>query len=512
LSVHSHQLVHVVGLRVVGRRQPLSAEGKATQLILRHFRRRVQAMRGAATSFSVRTLYVPFAEGTVLSQRNTNARGAFVDVKNGDVQVLYLPDRVRVEQVVYRDERAEDCESDSFEVRGGADNADENDESDFDHVAAELCDLIVGRVAHGADVDWPITGVFMTAREYDSVVDAVGGVSLERIGAVDPGAGLLVLGRVGTRLAHAVKTNQPPFTISKKLKKKSVVQRQAQKRFRADKLEQVAERALRALTLDGVPIDTLVCGDGFRNKSTRNSKRLGGFGHPALLMDAVDVKTAFCTEVFTTRVRRDTSGRFVLLQRIASFLPKGHLPSGRVVARLSDSSPTPPPDDITMRASLFCSYSASLGADGAVAVEPRAHASSVVRECAALRGRVVEAHVLDLLREWRGDDGQGGQAAVDVAAPSFKNDKDGLLCGTGDALVRERDGNGDLGAATVVEVKSTMRTIDWSLLLSWFCQIQVYLHLYDCDVGQLVVKSVRCCNINIFCLTFFFSFHHVRRT
>ena len=41
-----------------------------------------------------------------------------------------------------------------------------------------------------------------------------------------------------------------------------------------------------------------------------------------------------------------------------------------------------------------------------------------------------------------------------------------------DIVVSEHDGN-----ATLVEVKSTMRTITWSLLLQWFYQIQTYLVL-----------------------------------
>ena len=78
-------------------------------------------------------------------------------------------------------------------------------------------------------------------------------------------------------------------------------------------------------------------------------------------------------------------------------------------------------------------------------------------------------------------DNNNGHRAVDGEESPVRRARGGgigFMTGSGggaerpDIVVSEHDGN-----ATLVEVKSTMRTITWSLLLQWFYQIQTYLVL-----------------------------------
>ena len=226
-------------------------------------------------------------------------------------------------------------------------------------------------------------------------------------------------------------------------------------------------------------------GDGHLNKTTRNSRGVGGHMSPKSFFedafaDTPNVELVMIPEHFTSRVlverdTSDTSDTHVqsMLSTVVTLRPplrKSYGEWRRNVDQLAvvQRDPTPPPNNMYTRASLFNSF--ALG-DSEPLDDP-------VKTLLFARGHCVERFAVDALR----DNCQEEEQTM-VEEGQFVSDDALHLCGTPDAIVSHGS------ERVLIEVKSTTKEVDISMSLEWVLQCHVYMILTDTHKARIIVKQ-----------------------
>ena len=413
-------------------------------------------MTSRCKSFAVEPLFVPFTGA--FSTSRTTARGALVWPSRGHARLVFMPPSLKTDDGCYWDEFADRLACARGILR------DENPL--FDRTVRRVLDKTLAELK----LPWLGAAVFHTPSEYTAMrrLHAFGAA---RLVGVDPGVGNVAMATL-QGVSAIVPTNVAPFIKTAAAANKSPAAKQVHAVYRQRKQTGAVQRAVAALGV--APRGAaMAIGSAFENRSTRNNRAVGGYASPKTVAAAAarlvsffghlsafftcfpqGMQVAYVDESYSTAIGV-LSGAGALLVFLATYWPQDRASklAGVVVARRLVVHPT---SLLQFRASLVNSLRLAVAPNGAFSVsrvEPAAGAE--VAALAATRGDVVEHFALAHL--------------PGVVAGDFAAHDDTVTCGTPDGVLTVD------GARVVVEVKSTMRKIDFPLLCSWFSQVSVFV-------------------------------------
>jgi len=330
-------------------------EFHARRLILCHFLKRIREHGPNMKKIDVETFFVPFAPESLFERRSTNAVGVFVRPSMDNASLVFVPQCDTKAFMCTKDEFIEQREVQADALRKGVEK--------WDATMHEVVYRLVDRL----ELPWTSNAMFvdneMLTELRNVLSNGKGGILPANVVAgIDNNVGVIVVSLPGKKLNFPVHTQRRPFVRDRaRWGAKNALQRQAAKIYRTVKLEELAARIVEYFGKGNVR--AVVMGNAFTNKTMPNAKGVGGAGSPLLLaagFRAVSgVTFALVPEVFTTAVNTDGQ-RPDFLVRVASFFPQGKGGRTGVVAEGATRTPTLPPDDQYLRASLFNTFDISL--------------------------------------------------------------------------------------------------------------------------------------------------------